>query len=105
MGLTPDQVLGFVLLDIVIILVMARLFGKLANKLGQPAVVGEIVAGVVLGPSVLGATIFTWGGSWEQLHCEAAITAATSATPPAESITTCLFPPQAQGILSVLGQI
>ena len=35
-------------------LVAAKLFGEVAEKLGQPAVVGELLAGVVLGGSVLG---------------------------------------------------
>lgn len=37
-----------------ILLVTARLFGSLAARCGLPAVVGEILAGVVLGPSLLG---------------------------------------------------
>jgi Kef-type K+ transport system membrane component KefB len=36
------------------ILVGAKLLGELAERLGQPAVLGELVAGVVLGGSVLG---------------------------------------------------
>jgi Kef-type K+ transport system membrane component KefB len=32
----------------------AKLFGELAERIGQPAVLGELLAGVVLGPSVLG---------------------------------------------------
>ncbi|MCW3117553.1 MAG: hypothetical protein JWM28_1635 [Chitinophagaceae bacterium] len=43
------------LLQIIIIVVIVRLFGFLFNKIGQPSVIGEIVAGVVLGPSLLGA--------------------------------------------------
>ncbi len=35
-------------------LVGAKLFGELAERLGQPAVLGELLAGVLLGPSVLG---------------------------------------------------
>ena len=35
-------------------LIGARLLGELAERLGQPAVLGELLAGVVLGPSVLG---------------------------------------------------
>jgi hypothetical protein len=38
---------------LVAILAAARLFGALAQKTGQPAVLGELVAGVVLGGSVL----------------------------------------------------
>jgi len=45
------------LLDIVVILIAARLFAALARKLGQPPVIGEIVAGIVLGPTVLGNLI------------------------------------------------
>ena len=33
---------------------MVRLFGYLFSLIGQPGVIGEIVAGIVLGPSVLG---------------------------------------------------
>lgn len=38
-----------------IIIVLARVFGALFRSIGQPQVVGEIVAGIALGPSVLGA--------------------------------------------------
>jgi Kef-type K+ transport system membrane component KefB len=37
----------------------AKLFGELAERLGQPAVLGELVAGVLLGPSVLGLVTLT----------------------------------------------
>lgn len=40
--------------DIAIILVFAKLFGILARKLKAPQVVGEIIAGLIIGPSVLG---------------------------------------------------
>ncbi|SHM21993.1 Kef-type K+ transport system, membrane component KefB [Chitinophaga jiangningensis] len=46
--------LSLLLLQIVVIMFVARLFGKLANMVKQPAVVGEIIAGVLLGPSLLG---------------------------------------------------
>ena len=42
------------LLDLVIIIALARLFGALAKLMRQPAVIGEIVAGILLGPTVLG---------------------------------------------------
>jgi Na+:H+ antiporter len=35
-------------------LIAAQLFGELAERIGQPAVLGELVAGVLLGASVLG---------------------------------------------------
>ena len=51
---TPDQIVAVVLLDIAVIVLVARGMGILARRLGQPAVVGEIVAGLILGPSLLG---------------------------------------------------
>ena len=48
------HIAALVFIDIAIIMVVARLFGRLAIKIGQPPVVGEIVAGIVLGPSLLG---------------------------------------------------
>lgn len=39
---------------LVAILVSAKLMGELAEKIGQPAVLGELIAGVLLGSSVLG---------------------------------------------------
>ncbi|MFD0664161.1 cation:proton antiporter [Thermocatellispora tengchongensis] len=45
------------LLDLVIVLAAARLFGALARRLGQPPVIGEIVAGILLGPTLLGPWI------------------------------------------------
>lgn len=39
---------------LIAILIAAKLLGELAERIGQPAVLGELVAGVVLGSSVLG---------------------------------------------------
>lgn len=36
------------------ILIAARLAGELANRFGAPSVIGELTAGIILGPSVLG---------------------------------------------------
>lgn len=44
----------FFLLSLAVLLGVARLLGELANRLGWPAVVGEIIAGVVVGKTVLG---------------------------------------------------
>lgn len=49
------HVIAFVLLDIAILVVAARLVGRLFRRIGQPAVLGEIVAGIALGPTLLGA--------------------------------------------------
>ncbi len=42
------------LLDIALILLTAKVFGIIARKLHAPEVVGEIVAGLLIGPAVLG---------------------------------------------------
>lgn len=47
--------LGLILLQIISILLVSRVFGTLFVKLKQPAVVGEMVAGIFLGPSIMGA--------------------------------------------------
>lgn len=46
--------LSILLIQIIAVLLMVRLFGFLFKHIGQPGVIGEIVAGIVLGPSVLG---------------------------------------------------
>ena len=46
--------LTVLLLQIIVIMAFARLFGFLFKKIGQPAVIGEIVAGIILGPSIVG---------------------------------------------------
>ena len=46
--------LTILLLQIIVVLVAVRFFGFLFNLIGQPGVIGEIVAGIVLGPSLLG---------------------------------------------------
>ncbi len=42
------------LLALAAILIATKLLGELAQRIGQPAVLGELVAGVLLGPSLLG---------------------------------------------------
>lgn len=46
-----------ILVQLVVILTAARFFGVLFHRFGQPAVVGEILAGILLGPSLFG-TLF-----------------------------------------------
>jgi Kef-type K+ transport system membrane component KefB len=44
-----------VILQIAVILILARLFGEIAGYFKVPTVIGEIIAGVVLGPSLFGS--------------------------------------------------
>jgi Kef-type K+ transport system membrane component KefB len=49
-----EKLVSFTLIELVAILVAARLSGKVARWLGQPRVVGEIIGGIILGPSLFG---------------------------------------------------
>ncbi|MDR1624818.1 MAG: cation:proton antiporter [Tannerellaceae bacterium] len=66
------------LLQVIVILLACRLFGWLFMKMGQPTVIGEILAGIVLGPSILG-------------HL-------------APGITSFLFPPESMVNITILSQ-
>jgi Kef-type K+ transport system membrane component KefB len=46
--------LAILLLQIITIIIAARIFSWLCRKISQPVVIGEIVAGIVLGPSLIG---------------------------------------------------
>src|SRR6187402_97562 len=46
--------LSILLVQVITIILVARFFGWVCKKIGQPSVVGEIIAGIVLGPSLLG---------------------------------------------------
>lgn len=52
--MTPSEAAPVFFLAVVVILVVVRLVCMAAVKLGQPPVVGEMVAGVLLGPSLFG---------------------------------------------------
>lgn len=49
-----EEVLLPILVQLVVIIVAARVCAVVFRRLGQPSVIGEIAAGIVLGPSVLG---------------------------------------------------
>ena len=46
--------LAILLLQIITIIIVARVFGWIFRKIGQPSVIGEIIAGIFLGPSLVG---------------------------------------------------
>ncbi len=51
------------LMQIIAILAAAKIFGEIARRFKQPVVIGEIVAGIIIGPTILGTyfpDIFHW---------------------------------------------
>jgi Kef-type K+ transport system membrane component KefB len=57
----PEHAILLLLVQFALILGMARLCGEFIQRVGQPAVLGEIVGGILLGPSVLG---LYWPGAF-----------------------------------------
>jgi Kef-type K+ transport system membrane component KefB len=49
-----ENLLFFVLLQLIVMIGAARLLNTVFRRLGQPGVIGEIIAGLALGPSLLG---------------------------------------------------
>jgi Kef-type K+ transport system membrane component KefB len=56
-NVTGSTLTAYVLLDVFLIVVLARLLGNLMVRIRQPRVVGEILAGILLGPTLLGNTL------------------------------------------------
>ena len=51
---TMDHAVSSLLITLVAVIVATKLLGELAQRLGQPTVLGELLAGILLGASVLG---------------------------------------------------
>ena len=49
-----EHPLSRVLVQLLIVIALAQLAGRLCRRIGQPAVVGEIITGILIGPSLLG---------------------------------------------------
>ena len=71
--------LPILLLQLITIVLTARALGALFRRIGQPPVIGEIVAGILLGPSLLGAV--------------------------APDVFAFLFPPASVGLLKLFAEI
>ena len=78
-SINADKVLWKLLLAGILILMVCRIMGGLLRKIHQPQVIGEIIAGILLGPSLLGAI---WPSAFD-----------------------FVFPPELMSYLDVLAQI
>jgi Kef-type K+ transport system membrane component KefB len=56
-NVTGPTLIAYALFDVFLIVVLARILGNLMTKIGQPRVVGEILAGILLGPTLLGPNL------------------------------------------------
>ena len=59
----PHHDVLVLIIQIAVLLSTARALGEIAQRLGQPAVIGEILAGIVLGPSLLSG-FFPFINAW-----------------------------------------
>lgn len=60
MGKLPHDAVIQLLIQLTIMLVMGRIFAEIARRMKQPAVVGEIFAGIILGPTIMGMIQPEW---------------------------------------------
>ena len=49
-----ESALSFILVQLILMIAAARVMNTVFRRLGQPGVIGEIMAGLMLGPSLLG---------------------------------------------------
>ena len=71
--------ISILLLQVLLILVLSRIMGMLAAWVHQPKVIGEMLAGIMLGPSLLGLL--------------------------APGLARTFFPPESMGLLNVLAMV
>ena len=60
MNKLSQQEIMNLLVQLSVMLMMGRLFAEAARKIKQPAVIGEILAGIILGPTILGMIQPDW---------------------------------------------
>ena len=75
----PATSLGLFLLQLLVLLLVAKGAGALLRRLGQPAVIGEMAAGLLMGPLLLGSAL--------------------------PGVQAALFPPSSLGSLGLLSQL
>src|SRR5512138_427858 len=51
---SSEHLVAVFIIEIALMLFVGRLLGELMQRIGQPAVMGQLIAGILLGPSVLG---------------------------------------------------
>ena len=59
---SSEHMVAVFLIEIILMLFFGRLLGELMQRRGQPAVMGQLIAGVIIGPSVFG---LLWPAGYE----------------------------------------
>ena len=94
-SIAPTETIAYVLADLAIILIVARIVGGIFVKLKQPRVVGEIIAGILIGPTILGGHLGR-GDVTDTPKSEAIV---------GHGLTNDLYPVQAFAFLNLIGQL
>ncbi len=55
--MAADHTLAIFIAELILLLFFGRLLGELMSRLGQPAIFGQLLAGILLGPSIFGALL------------------------------------------------
>ena len=95
-AIAPTETIAYVLADLAIILVAARIVGAIFVRLKQPRVVGEIVAGILIGPTLLGGHLARGDVTATKDVNEAIV---------GHGLTNDLYPLQAFAFLNLIGQL
>ena len=93
-ALPATEVIAYVLADLAIILLAARIVGGIVAKLGQPRIVGEMIAGILIGPTVLGGQL-----------AKGAVTSLDLPAVAGSGLVNDLFPLQSFAFLSLFGSL
>src|SRR5918992_1437862 len=94
-SIPPTETIAYVLADLAIILIAARVVGGLFVRFGQPRVVGEIIAGILIGPTILGGHL-SRGEVTDTPRSEALV---------GHGLTDDLYPLQAFAFLNLIGTL
>ena len=55
--MAPDNTMAIFAAELILLLFFGRMLGEVMGRIGQPAIFGQLLAGVLLGPSVFGAAM------------------------------------------------
>jgi Kef-type K+ transport system membrane component KefB/nucleotide-binding universal stress UspA family protein len=55
--LAPEHAIAVFVAQLILLLLVGRMLGEVMSRFGQPAIFGQLLAGILLGPSVFGALL------------------------------------------------